>query len=104
MSEKRLYGRQLVERELTLAERNLPLIKRPALNLTKLFLVCQRCGQKTRLRDCCLPNGKHYCPRCLRFGRLNEGDVLCSLKEPNAFSPVMIGSFPNLSLWQEKCA
>lgn len=104
MGEKRLYGRQLVESELTLAEQDLALIKRPALILTKLFLVCQRCGQKTRLKDCHLPNGKHYCPHCLRFGRLTEGDVLCSLKEPNAFLPVTCGSLPKLSLWQEKCA
>lgn len=104
MSEKRLYGRQLVESELTLAEQDLALIKRPALILTKLFLVCQRCGQKTRLKDCRLPNGKHYCPHCLRFGRLTEGDVLCSLKEPNAFLPVTCGLLPKLSLWQEKCA
>lgn len=104
MSEKRLYGRQLVESELTLAEQDLALIKRPALILTKLFLVCQRCGQKTRLKNCRLPNGKHYCPHCLRFGRLTEGDVLCSLKEPNAFFPVTCGLLPKLSLWQEKCA
>lgn len=101
---KRLYGRQLVERELTLAEQKLPLVKRPALIVAKLSLTCQRCGQKTRLQECYLPNGQHYCPHCIRLGRLVEGDVLCSLEEPNAFLPVTLGPLPKLSFWQEKCA
>ena len=44
-------------------------------------LICQRCASHID-PEWLLPNGKHYCRRCIVFGRLQEGDKLFYFPSP----------------------
>ena len=48
-------------------------------------IYCKRCGQKTPVNRCNLPNNNYYCPVCINLDRVTKSIPLVYADEPNDF-------------------
>lgn len=107
MEISQLYGRQVTDRQLTPDDIiQLNLIGENALLKSASEVLCQRCWDRTPLKQAMLPNGDYYCRNCIQFGRLTSQSKLYRIKEPNQFEiPAEILTWNGtLSPFQNKCA
>lgn len=81
-----LYGRQIKLSELPAKIKAHPqLILRPAVTLEHGRVRCFRCGAKLKPKEVQLPNGTYYCWVCIQMGRMDTGQQLATVVEPNRF-------------------
>ncbi|HIZ95831.1 MAG TPA: DEAD/DEAH box helicase family protein [Candidatus Ligilactobacillus excrementavium] len=108
MDKTELYGRLLLDTELTMElRRSLIDQAQPAVVQQENYIECQRCLSKTRKEQAMLPNGTYYCPQCILLGRVSSTNQLYHLSEPNLFAKLTQTPLTwqgQLSSFQQNCS
>lgn len=102
-----LYGRQInatmVDRKLL---NNSIVHKYIPIKINSNSIYCKRCGQKTPVNRCELPDNNYYCPACINLDRITLSIPLVYADEPNDFAikqPVLTWQ-GQLTNEQEQCS
>ncbi len=102
-----LYGRHINENLVDASLLNNSIVhKYVPIKVNSNTIYCKRCGQKTPVNRCKLPNNNYYCPVCINLDRVTKSIPLVYIDEPNDFKikqPVLTWQ-GQLTTEQEKCS
>ncbi|TMT00643.1 DEAD/DEAH box helicase [Apilactobacillus kunkeei] len=81
-----LYGRQINATMVDKSLLNKSMVhKYVPIKVNNNIIYCKRCGQKTPVNCCNLPNNNYYCPVCINLDRVTKSIPLVYADEPNNF-------------------